>query len=373
MGTEINRKLATIQRVSKIENHPNADRLDIATVLGWEVIVKRDEFKVNDLGIFFEIDAFLPVRPEFEFLRKNCFKSTTNLGDGFRLKTSKLRGIVSQGLLMPLGEFCELDHPTKGYTDNVFEGSDLTEILHVQKYDKPIPANLVGKVKGRFPSFLYKTDQERIQNIWNKLNTEHLNKTWEVTTKLNGSSMTIYCKKEEQSFFTKVKNWILRKPIGWKYGVCSRNLELKMEDNDNAFVRTALKYQSRIMAYCKDFGVELAFQAELCGSGIQKNAEQLKEIGMFVFDVYDITRREYINGHERREICSDICLNQVPLIDVEASLQQFNGDIKNIIAMADNTKGMNVPHAEGLVWKCNENPELSFKVISPNYLLKHDE
>src|SRR5438309_10635527 len=103
------RKLATIRRISKIEPIEGADRIVKATIDGWELVTQKDNYRVGDLCVYFEIDSFLPVRPEFEFLRKGCFKSTKNLGDGFRIKTIKLRGQVSQGLSLPLGDFFILD------------------------------------------------------------------------------------------------------------------------------------------------------------------------------------------------------------------------------------------------------------------------
>ena len=96
------RKLASIRRVVEIKPIEGADAIEAIRVDGWWCVTKKGEFKVNDLCTYFEVDSFLPVRPEFEFLRKACFKSTKHLGDGFRLKTIKLRGQVSQGLALPI-------------------------------------------------------------------------------------------------------------------------------------------------------------------------------------------------------------------------------------------------------------------------------
>src|SRR3990167_7294435 len=108
------RKLATIQQITKIEPHPNADKLEIAHVLGWKCIVGKGEFHEGQVIIYFEIDSLLPVRPEFEFLRKNCFKRYEERGqvrEGFRIRTIRLRGEISQGLIMPIGIFNEFDSP----------------------------------------------------------------------------------------------------------------------------------------------------------------------------------------------------------------------------------------------------------------------
>lgn len=99
------RKLASIQRVYKIEPIDGADRIELAHVLGWQCVVNKDSFAPMDLGVYFEIDSFLPVKPEFEFLRASSYKKTDIMGEGFRLKTMRFRGQISQGLLLPLEVF----------------------------------------------------------------------------------------------------------------------------------------------------------------------------------------------------------------------------------------------------------------------------
>ena len=175
MNTE--RKLASIRKISNIEPIVGADKIELVTVDGWKVVVAKDVgYKIGDFVIYCEIDSFLPVREEFEFLRKSSFKK---MGDqeGFRLKTIKLRGQISQGLILPLSVLEGEDEMKIGISkqpwgeqlqlgpyDNALvieEGVDVTEMLGIQKYEAPIPAELAGKVKGSFPSFLSKTDEER--------------------------------------------------------------------------------------------------------------------------------------------------------------------------------------------------------------------
>src|SRR6185369_15683743 len=150
------RRLATIRRVSAVEPIPGADRIVKIVVDGWECITqKTNNFEVGSLVLYFEIDSFLPVREEFEFLRKGCFKSTTNLGDGFRIKTIKMKGQIAQGLSLSLGDFfkqekdgrwyyeiepegVECGHDRVSETIYLEEGMDLTEYFGVQKYEKPL-------------------------------------------------------------------------------------------------------------------------------------------------------------------------------------------------------------------------------------------
>src|SRR6185436_4978944 len=144
------RKLASIQKVLEVNPIPNADAIEVLTVLGWKVVAKKGEFKVGDLVVYFEVDSILKESPEIEFLRKS----------NFRIKTIKLRGQVSQGLCLPLSilfGLVELPH------DPFAEGDDVTELLEVEKYEVYVPAQLAGERKGNFPDFLSKTDEMRIQ------------------------------------------------------------------------------------------------------------------------------------------------------------------------------------------------------------------
>lgn len=124
---EVTRKLASIRSIVNIEPIDGADNIVCATVDGWKLVTqKSNNFQIGDLVIYFEIDSFLPVTEKFEFLRKSSYRK---MGDeeGFRIKTIKLRGQVSQGLILPLTEF-DITNPE--------EGLDLTETLRVKKWDQ---------------------------------------------------------------------------------------------------------------------------------------------------------------------------------------------------------------------------------------------
>lgn len=171
------RKLATIRKIADIQPIEGADAIEVATVDGWKVVVKRGEFNVGDLCVYFEIDSVLPIRPEFEFLRKGCYVKKDWLiteqnptGEGFRLRTIKLLGQISQGLVIPLETVPEkgITRAFRFYDENgvhhrvvSHEGEDVTDVIGVVKWDPPLPAQLSGRAKGNFPSFIPKTDQER--------------------------------------------------------------------------------------------------------------------------------------------------------------------------------------------------------------------
>lgn len=149
------RKLASIQKISKIEPIDGADKIEVATVNGWNVVVAKDmEYEPGEVVVYCEIDSFLPIKPEFEFLRKTSYKK---MGDqeGFRLKTVRMRGVVSQGLILPISVIDDFS------PDDYDIGEDVSEKLGIVKYETPIPACLAGVAKGSFPSFLVRTDEER--------------------------------------------------------------------------------------------------------------------------------------------------------------------------------------------------------------------
>ena len=164
----IDRQLATIRRISSIEPIPNADAIELARVDGWQVVVKKGEFKINDLAIYCEIDSWVP-HELAPFLSKGKEPREFKGIQGERLRTIKLRGTLSQGLLLPL----ELTRD-RGYRASrqdgagryVEENDSLDDFYGIIKYEKELPANLRGKAKGNFPNFIPRTDQNRIQNVW---------------------------------------------------------------------------------------------------------------------------------------------------------------------------------------------------------------
>jgi len=335
------RKLASIRRVAEIKSIEGADNIDAIRVDGWWVVSKKNEFKVDDLVVFFEIDSFLPVRPEFEFLRKSCFRSTKHLGDGFKLRTIKLKKQVSQGLALPLNSI--------NFGDNIpcYENTDVTEILGVQKWEIPLSPQLAGKAKGNFPSFIRKTDQERIQNCYGQMKRDHANTLFEATLKLDGSSMTVYLKDDV-------------------FGVCSRNLDLQ-ETEDNTFWKVARKnkFEEMLRAY----GNNVAIQGELMGPGIQGNRENLPDHEFFLFDVWDIDNQCYCTPMETVDFvadCEDLGykVNQVPLLGI---LHIMNYSLNEILAMTD-IKSLNHPVAEGIVYRAMDR-STSFKAINNKFLL----
>lgn len=343
------RSLASVQRIAEIKSIPGADAIEAVRVNGWWVVAKKEEFQVGDLCVYFEIDSVLPVRKEFEFLRKGCYvkKDWLPSGEGFRLRTIKLRGQVSQGLVIP--------KPT-ALMDAV-EGDVLTAYFGVVKWDPPVPAELTGQARGSFPSFIRKTDQERVQNCYNEIPSG----SYVMEEKLEGSSCTIY-------FYNGV------------YGVCSRNLDLEIEEynKDNAFIKTASRYG--FDGALKHFGKNIAIQAELVGPGIQGNIYKLHEPKLFVFDVFDIDKQEYLTPAERTEVLNKLesgglfKFDRVPVVgNFVMNPSVFCPTTEDILSLAEGKSELNmIQEREGVVFKSLAG-RFSFKAISNVYLLKQKD
>ena len=179
----MSRKLASIQRVWKIEPIDGADRIELAHVLGWQGVVNKGQFHPMDLAVYFEIDSFLPIRPEFEFLRASSYRKTDLMGEGFRLRTMKFRGQISQGLLLPINLFPEL-------SSDIELGTDVTEILGVRKWEIEEKATADGTAIGTLPIDVPHTDETRVQ-AEPDLIKDFANLEYYITTKLDGSSHSV--------------------------------------------------------------------------------------------------------------------------------------------------------------------------------------
>lgn len=350
------RKLATIRKVKELKPIKEADLIELAIIDGWQCVVKKGEFKEGDLGIYFEIDSLLPIRTEFAFLQSNGVKTTATGEQGYRLKTKRMKGEISQGLILPLSTF-ELDK----VKDIIEEGDDVTEHLGIVKYEAPIPAQLQGQVKGSFPSFIIKTDAERIQNIYAKYKEKYSDATWEVTEKIDGTSTTFYLK-------------------DGVFGVCSRNMELE-EVEGNTYWNIAKQY--RIEEFLRSLNKNIAIQGEIFGEGIQKNPLKIKGQQFRIFNIFDIDKYMYLPYYERLSTVQAFGLFlyedmtkweelHAPIIS-ENFTEPFERTVDQLLHMVEINSSIN-PNClqEGYVFKHLSIPEINFKVISNKYLLKHE-
>ena len=341
------RALATVRRISALDPIPNADRIELATVDGWQVVVAKDVgHKVGDLIIYFEIDSFLPIEPQYEFLRKGCHTKNTVYGEGFRLKTIRLRGALSQGLIMPMSDM----YSSLLGSNDFYEGQDVTEILGVKKYEKPLPASLGGIARGNFPSFIPKTDEDRIQNCFGRLKNKVPDQLYEATVKLDGTSFTAYYHRETDRF-----------------GVCSRNLDLE-ETEGNLYWQIARQFNIEDILGAEDGS--FAIQGEIIGAGVNGNWEGINHNELYIFNVWDIDNRRYLDSDERHDFAMRNGLKNAPVIGYHR-FSEFDS-VNDFLQFADGPSIYN-DQREGVVFKGVDDPSISFKVISNAWLISSGE
>ena len=363
--SNIERKLASIREITEIRPIPDADAIECAYVGGWPVVVKKGEFQVGDLAVYCEIDSWVP-HELAPFLSKDKEPREYNGVKGERLRTVKLRGQISQGLLIAFSEkedtilgscytlktektAIKLCHPI---------GKDLTEILGIQKWEPPISAQLQGMIKGNFPSFIPKTDQERCQNVVSNIFNKHKDETFEVTIKLDGSSCTIYVKDGE-------------------VGVCSRNLDLK-ETEGNSFWKAARDQNivEALLTYNEVTGHNIALQFELIGSGIQGNQEKIQGQRLYLFDIFDIDTQTYMKPGHRLAFLEDILIangayiEHTPIWDLRTYVGSRFTNVEALLSYATGPSLNPAVKREGLVFKSYDS-QFSFKAISNQWLLKN--
>ncbi|MCB1711011.1 MAG: hypothetical protein KDH96_00580 [Candidatus Riesia sp.] len=379
-------KLASIRNVTSIDPIKDADKIEQVWIDGWSVVCKKGEFKVGDLGLYMEVDTVIPLSHSvFEFLKD---RGTRNINNKLchRLKSIKLRGTLSQGLLLPLSYFKDIDFNV----EDKFE-KDFGEYFGLFRYDPDIHGPgikaLPAQAAGSFPVYIPRTDQERLQNNLKVLQSEE---SFEVSIKLEGSSLTVYRNINDEKFPT---------------GICSRNLKLKypeweeiksslLEQNpeicindminnqalhmfcmykegklQNHFLQVGAQYLTTIVNYCDKYNRNLAFQFECVGPNIQGNIEGFNDYRGYLFDIFDIDKQVYLLPEERRKIAQELNILHVPIIDKQMVIKGKN--LAEMLSLADGPS-INAKLREGIVFKSNSyigNCITSFKIVSNQYLL----
>lgn len=368
------RKLASIQKIENLEPIEGADRILKATVLGWNLVVKKEEFKIGDKCVYFEIDSILDsTNPAYDHLKKD--------GKLKHLKTIKLRGQISQGLALPLSclnhygsvedrngliSLMEINGGMSFPSIDLEIGTDVTDVTKTEKYEPQIPACLTGLAKGNFPHFLRKTDEPRIQNypdIFSEIGDEPMIGTM----KCDGTSTTFYLKDDE-------------------FGVCSRNLNLKENDTNSQWliarkldIETKMK-QFREIAVSNGWDFKnFSIQGELVGPGIQANRMGLKEPDIFLFNFWDIDNQKYRSFDTLRYFCRSTGIKHVPVL-FEGVLTDDMKSVKSLLDISEKVNYDNGHPCEGIVWRTFRETEskiisgrMSFKSISNRFLLKIGE
>lgn len=355
------RKLASIREIKEIRPIENADAIEVAIVDGWECVVKKSEnFKAGDLIIFVEIDSIVPERPEFEFLRERKF----------RVKTIKLRKQISQGLVLPISIL-----PQGKYNLD----DDVTDILGIKKYDPEgdLENQLVEKktkeiknpiikfmlkfkwfrkvylpkkeFKG-FPTWIVKTDEERIQNKTRMFEIEKdLGTKFIVTEKLDGQSATYFLERVKGKF---------------KFGVCSRNINLSNNPNNSSYWNIARDLDIRLVLECLiGRANNIVLQGEIIGEGIQGNKYKINGYDFYAFNL--IIDGKKIDTIHMEELLREYNIKTVPILETNFLLRD---SISDMVEYSKGNSTLLKTKREGVVVR-NYDRNISFKVINPEFLL----
>lgn len=379
------RSLAHIETISEKRDIPGADQIEMIRTLGWECVVKKsDNFQIGDRIVYVEIDSIMPQKPEYEFLRDRKF----------RIKTIKLRKQISQGLVLPLTQLPE-------NLRNKPVGTDVTQALGITAYDSdPEPVEVYKKLpkpleklkvfllsykltrplgralflkekKGRWPGpWLFKTDENRVQNVFGKLSEVFAGMPFYATEKLDGSSMTVFSRVEKFSKF---------------YGLCSRNvylLKTPLPFFKRLFVKASRGDNGGFISFFEKDGIleklkkvpfEVTVQGELVGPRRNGNKHQLTEDAFYVFNVIKNRDGYQFSYPEMKEFCETYNFKIVPLIHDNYVLP---ASVDDVVKFSNGKSALNQNVLrEGLVFRMIENgvKKASFKAISPEFLLKHGE
>ena len=405
-------KLVSIQKVKKLKPIANADKIEVCELvgLGWEIVVKKGEIQVGDKVVYFEIDSALPIEDRYEFLRSSsykCWKQKEDiLKECFRLKTIKLRGVVSQGLVLPITLFPELN-------ENKI-GDDVTNILKVQHYDelretysknKTSGATKTGNVRSDFPSFIRKSDQERIQNLMNYFE-DCKDIAFTAEAKYDGSSCTVYMvdkKYDEKQFGVCSRNFNLKRPCVTKIDFIKECLTLPCYPY-NFFKRWTKRFskifnvifgkynsfstsdfwdiiikcnlEEPLKLFFKETGRSIALQGEYVGPGVNNNRDKYTEHHYFIYDIYDVEGKKYLDASERHNIVNKLksyntksIIEEVDTINDSIEIFKECDTLEKLLKYVDR-KTLRGNKLEGVVFKSiGQSPYFSFKCINNNYLL----
>jgi RNA ligase (TIGR02306 family) len=379
------RKLARVVQIDSLHPISGADRIELALIGGWQVVVGKGLYTAGDKCMYFEVDSLLPTaHPAFAELATRLSSKLLFEIDGrgyARIKTAKLMKHLSQGFCVPLSEL--------NVMSIVPVDEDFTKTLGILKYEKGEErsmnnAGTADGVKGRttkpFPSFIPKTDQNRVQNIVPRyLQSVTDGELFEKTFKLDGSSMTVW-----------IKNGVT--------GVASRNVSFRMQVENKGFVQSFKDYFKQVKKHgfrrakfvtqleadvnaftqmANNSGVtdalvrlnrNLAIQGEMVGPSIQKNFEGVKSNQFYIYDIFDIDRQKYLLPTERVELIAKYNLQAVP----PAGIVTLPATVTDAIEDADGPSGLNGKRREGFVYKSMVR-DFSFKIVSNSYLLKSED
>jgi len=346
------RKLATIQTVKDVLPIEKSDFLELLKFndIGWQCVAKKGEFKSGDIGVFFEVDSFLPIDDRFSFLEKTSYRKMFTGDEGYRLRTIKLRGTLSQGLFLPIDIFPEI-------TDKTVL-TDVTELLNVIKWEREPSISMSGDIVGDYPAHTPRSHQDRIQNCPEYFDL-YKDVVFERTMKLEGTSTSFHYLDGEFDASSHNTTYARNE----KFTPYKYSMELELDN--------ALKVLNK----------NVTIQGEFMGPKIQKNIEGFTEFKFFVYNIWDISKSDWLSASERYSFMDEVNailgkeLLHVPILDKEIKIFSVVNSLDEILAMADGPS-INAKYREGDVYKSIEKIDgsyVQFKVISNKYLLNEKD
>lgn len=339
------RKLASIQKIKGIYPIKDADRIELARINDWYVVVKKGEFKVDDLVVYIEIDSLLPSdNPTFDFMEK--YK--------YRVKTIKLRGVYSQGLIFPISIIPDI---------TIEIGSDVTEMLNIIKYEPPETFSNDG-ISSEWGNSTPVTDEERIQNLGEIYEYyQQIDDEWIQSIKLDGTSVTYQLIDGEFKAFSHNRELKSGKGSIWEWAIAN-NVEQKMRD----------------FCHSNNMPENIALQGEMVGPGIQSNRQNYPTKTVLFFYIFNRTTQKYFEWEDFVWAIKELELEMVPIMDERLCIGNYS--VTQWLEMAENYDNNSLCRQEGFVIfarhnhynlfdRPNSNPmgRVSFKVKSNKYVL----
>ena len=335
------RKLASVQKITSITPLETKNKVQKATLLGWNVLVEANKYNEGEKVIYFEADALLPAK-------KNWTKGIKP--KNLIIKSSKQYKNVFHGAIMKLDTLLKVENFNLKLED-LNEGFDLTEIMEITKYEQD-PEIALKEQEKKFPSdIIEKSDEIRLQS-----NPKYLEmfegKEFYSTLKYDGSSGTFLIHPETKKFM-----------------VCSRNQNIDINEKKNIYWDVANKYD--IKTKLEKFEGKYAIQGEIYGPKINKNRLEQKDINIAIFTIKNIKDNYYVDFKELVQVCKDM---ELPMVEV---IEEGVFKYKTVEEMVEKSKGLypgtKYPR-EGLVYRLKENwnkdkVRASFKVINDDYLV----
>lgn len=383
------RELAYVVKVDEIRPIEGADRVEVAIVNGWHIMVRKDQFKPGDLAIYFEIDSKVPAEEPFMFLEPKHFK----------IKTQKyFKGtVISQGLLMSfedfgwnrdayrLGDFLtqKLKVTYAVDEDNVRKAASVDKYkkmaqrhgklfshqpfrwLMRRDWGKKVLFVFFGKAKDKktgWPAWVSKTDEERVQNMPWILENKN---PWVATEKIDGTSTTFTMKRIKTRFLKKEK---------FEFYICSRNVVFDKPDkacfyDTNVYTEMAEKYNveavlQKILKNRPDLKW-VTLQGETYGQGIQKREYSLKEHNFMGFNFITSAEGRW-DSKRASKLMMEFGIPWVPIVDENFILPDT---VDELLTIATGDSVVDGGMREGLVFRSQDGVQ-SFKAVSNEFLLK---